>query len=471
MKKKRKENTTRNKLLFLLCLVCGVILIISTYAWFIGLNDVTVEMFDVKISSTDSLQISLNGVDWSDTVVINSKNYNDPDVVGEGSTNSWSSLHPISSVGVIDETSSRLELYEKGSLTKSEGGYRLLASRVPNYDESEADGYVAFDLFIKNKSSNEYYVEYDPLNEEALYLAPESIVEVAENGGEENTGIENSVRVAFAQIGRVISTTYTEDGSEIRSIMCDSGGDVTSICSRVATIWEPNDTKHVQNAINWYNTSCKHRVGFNVYDKSSYYGTCNNITDGTAYPTYAVGGVIDVDDNVDVYDGAEYNGYQSSISNQPTEGKLYKFPYFTDTMKNYTGTVRPEFMTVAPNSITKIRVYVYIEGQDIDNYDFAQLGKKISVSFGFTKERFYGEDIDYDGYPELPDDVVRTRVVHYNNTGNIVPDDSRITYDYDKKEFTIPNWFRAFSFTDDDVEIIAKGVDQAGDVVWEFEKK
>ena len=56
-------------------------------------------------------------------------------------------------------------------------------------------------------------------------------------------------------------------------------------------------------------------------------------------------------------------------------------------------------MTLAPNSITKVRVYVFIEGQDIDNYDFASLGKKISVNFGFTKERYNGEDINYEGTP------------------------------------------------------------------------
>ena len=54
-------------------------------------------------------------------------------------------------------------------------------------------------------------------------------------------------------------------------------------------------------------------------------------------------------------------------------------------------------MTLAPNSITKVRVYIYIEGQDIDNYDFASIGKSISVKFGFTKERFIGTDITYEG--------------------------------------------------------------------------
>ena len=49
---------------------------------------------------------------------------------------------------------------------------------------------------------------------------------------------------------------------------------------------------------------------------------------------------------------------------------------------------RPELITLAPNSITKVRIYVWIEGQDIDNYDFASIGKQITVNFGFTKERF-----------------------------------------------------------------------------------
>ena len=35
----------------------------------------------------------------------------------------------------------------------------------------------------------------------------------------------------------------------------------------------------------------------------------------------------------------------------------------------------------------KIRVYIYLEGQDIDNYDIAALGEKIKVSFGFTKDQ------------------------------------------------------------------------------------
>ena len=421
MKKRNKKHERRVKRLIVSCGLCAIILSASTYAWFIGMKTVNVEAFDVTIAAIDGLSLSLDGKTWSDTVTINKENHADPDTVGAGSTNSWggdAGLVPMSTVGKINDTSSRLTLYEKGSFTATPGGYRVMASEVTNKGASEARGYVAFDLFIKNLSGEAYYKEFDQKNEEAIYLTTESEVKVADAGADaDKSGIENSVRVAFAQIGRVIATTETADGSEIRAINCGSTGEVTTICSkRDAIIWEPNDTKHVQNAINWYTTSCKHRDAADLTLAGSYSGTCGVITDGTYYPTYAVSGVIDETDQVDVYDGAEYNGWTTSINSTAQKGKLVKVPTFTDTMKMKPGTERPELMTLAPNSITKVRVYVYIEGQDVDNYDFASLGKKISVAFGFTKERLTGEDINYDGNPELPNDVQAAYKVTYTAT-------------------------------------------------------
>ena len=42
---------------------------------------------------------------------------------------------------------------------------------------------------------------------------------------------------------------------------------------------------------------------------------------------------------------------------------------YTDTNKNADADVKTEFFYLAPNSITKVRVYLYLEGQDVDNYD------------------------------------------------------------------------------------------------------
>ena len=419
MKKRNKKHENRIKKLIVGCALCAVVLTVSTYAWFIGMKTVDVSSFDVKIAAIDGLSLSLDGSVWADTVSINEANHKT--VSYTGNTNSWGGegLIPVSTVGVINKSVSRLTLYEKGSLTTTPGGYRIMASEVVNTGAEEYKGYVAFDLFVKNLSGNEYYTDLAEKNEEAIYLATDSKVEVA-NGGIKNTGIENSVRVAFAEIGRVKATTT--DVATITGITCDDKTVdgvkiVTGIC-RNAQIWEPNDTKHVKNAINWYETSCAARKesGTDLTLDASYetdFGTCKEIENGYSYNTYAVSGVINYTDNVDVYDGKDYNGYEGSIATTATAGKLMAFNYFTDTEKNMEGVNRPTFITLAPNSITKIRVYVYIEGQDVDNYDFASLGKKISVAFGLTKERFFGEDVDYNasGTATLPDDVIKAK--HY----------------------------------------------------------
>ena len=398
MPKQNKRRASRVKNLIVICTLSAIVLSVSTYAWFIGMQTVAVSSFDVEIAVTDSLKLSLDGDSWENTVSISKETLDEVSYTGH--TNSWggeAGLFPVSSVGEMDSVASRMMLFEKASLTATPGGYRLLASRVKNYDgQPEQDGYVAFDLFIKNYSGTQYIGELNELDEEAIYLTTDSAVTVG-LGGVEDTGIENSVRVAFAQIGRVAATEDNVD--KITGITCTDNVEdgVTGIC-RTAQIWEPNDKAHHANAISWYETSCRARTGVDVTLAASYDGACNLVEDGIAYPTYAVSEEITSADNVDIYDGVAYNTYTDTT-------QLYAFPYFTDTMKELTGTARPKFMTLAPNSITKVRVYIYLEGQDVDNYDFASIGRQIAVNFGFTKQRFTQEDIDYDG-PDMQSPII-----------------------------------------------------------------
>ena len=83
------------------------------------------------------------------------------------------------------------------------------------------------------------------------------------------------------------SITENISGKNITDITCSNVAkaegqvQVTGIC-RTAQIWEPNDTDHVQNAINWYDTACLTRKagtdGANVALTSSYNATkCNKV--------------------------------------------------------------------------------------------------------------------------------------------------------------------------------------------------
>ena len=325
----------------------------------------------------------------------------------------------MSSIGEFDKEHSRIKLFQKGSLTATSGGYRLMASQVKNttallVDSQpvagqfvEGDGYVAFDLFVMNLSGEAYYEDITtPSNEEAIYLTYNSKVDAAGNGAEVS-GIENSVRVAFAQIGRV-NASYGEDDEKtatITGMTCnlDDGAPayteatgVTGIC-RDAAIWEPNEKDHVANALTWYNKSCKARTADTdkfAYDDDS----CKDIA-GKHYKTAAIKAEILANNYIDVYDG-ELNGHTISAAH------LNEVDTFTDSEKLLTGTERKEIMTLAPNSITKIRVYIWLEGQDVDNFDFASLGEKITINFGFTKERFTTEEIENEGNEiEVPGDI------------------------------------------------------------------
>ena len=449
MNKDKKRKNKKIKHLIAFCSLSSFIFIVATYAWFIGMRQVNVSSFEIEIASTDSLLLSLDGSKWDTTVTINKENFktvsytnNVNNWAGVGTTESNTGLKPISSIGEMDPTTSTMKMFEKGSLTATPGGYRLLASRIHNYDTpiggftegenpqpigqyKEIGGYIAFDLFVRNFSGQAYYDTNQPLNEEAIYLTTDSEVKVRTTGanaqGVAGTGIENSVRVGFAQIGRV--NGKTTDVATITGISCSdtttgSGANaqkvVTGIC-RTAQIWEPNDTDHVDAAISYYDTSCRVRPvaegqGANPTDitlASSYVtdateGKCETVEDGTANATYAIRRVISVADKVDVYDGEEYNGYTANVKTGEGDEPLFEYDYFTDTEKDLTSMNRPTFMTLAPNSITKIRVYVWIEGQDIDNYDFASIGKQINVAFGFTKERFTETEAQGNDGPYMP---------------------------------------------------------------------
>ena len=452
----KRNRRTRN--LVMVTSLSAVVLIASTYAWFTGLQSVSVEPFTVEISSADSLELSLNGEQWSDTLTLTKENIlNKEENLGadkvaqkayKTNTNNWPinqapgttdedgkrfGLVPISTIGAMNTATSRMIMFEKSSMTTTPGGYRLLASTVDNEKsatEQKQKGYVAFDLFVKNYSGTQYLTnDEDPTDtsfEEAIYLNTDSHVSVATNaGGVASTGIENSVRVAFAQIGRI--SAYSTSATAITGITCSNSGDgdnaVTGLC-RKAQIWEPNDTAHKQVALNWYDKSCVQRTGSTLTnsDYKTASDKCRQIGLTESIPTYAIGKPIEVGDSdkVDVYDGL--NGYNNRISSYNAfetsdsldKGPLVEFDYFTDSEKLKKGMSRPTFMTLAPNSITKVRVYIYIEGQDIDNFDYAQVGKMIEVAFGFTKQRYTAEEIidtnqDQDLYNALPTAVTPSR--------------------------------------------------------------
>ena len=248
-------------------IITAIILITETYAWFVGLSTVSVSDMQIKISSADGLELSLDAATWqSSTLTISQQAV----TTGLNSSynshkNKWptSGLVPISTSGDVSSPGV-INLYGKSSLASTAGGYKIISSKISNTSGStinEGEGYIAFDLFIRNGRNGSLYnvTDYTDTMGESIYLSTTSSATVSSAGSATNNGIANSVRVAFARIGMVSGSS---NAATAQGINCSGSTSVTSLCSIASTvIWEPNDKAHDTNLIDYYNNkACKKRI-------------------------------------------------------------------------------------------------------------------------------------------------------------------------------------------------------------------
>ena len=445
-RKNRKRTISRSRKIVIAIGITAVVLVVATYAWFVGITTVTVNPFEVNIISTEGLAMSLDGIHWETEVKVTKgiiegtnkmyingsesqdkylivKNFETGGYEGEypasnGNKNHWAGagtdenhkgLEPVSTAGELVSTgtnSSEVKFFTKTTLTSETGGYKLLAGEV---DPSTANAYVAFDLFLKNSSGSNYTAAYDKDNDEALFLTGNSTVLYDTTGSNVGQGIENSVRVGFFALGRVNANNTTgpdnPDATKkalIQGISCDTATGVTNLCNLTSgepataiprgynwNIWEPNDTAHNAKSVSRFNASCIKRTsaseyatgsGNNCTPISGEGGTQEQLSNGKYIKTFAVNSAITSSDTTsNIYDGL--NGYTNAKMTDMSTRVI------TDTQNDVEET-RDPLLYIAPASITKVRVYIWLEGQDVDNFDLATIYQTLKINFGFTKDRY-----------------------------------------------------------------------------------
>lgn len=407
-----EEKKKRIKKIWRLGIIVGIssfMFIFSTYAWFVGITTVNVSQFDVKVEAMDGLKISASPVvsNFDNSMGISKDNFSS---LGNA-VNSFGGndgITPLSSSGLFS-TTGHLQIFKNTSISATKGGYKIRASSINNQnDGAEHDnGYVVFDMFIKNTTNTSGTLPsytYEKNEGEDIYLTSNSRVNTVApaEGNDYGEGLEYSVRVAFYEVGYVPINNV--NNSKLESIGCSSADDnkITGLCNTIASIsddslrsylwniWEPNDNNHLARGILNYNNLCKVRQSDGNFASDAV--LCKNQPDrnysNNGYiNTYSINSNISSDDNVINYDG--HNGYTSSkLSLQ----KTYKSSLNTvaEASNPYSSSVtRTPFLRLAPNSITRVRVYIWLEGQDIDSVDFSgAITRKISVSFGFTKDKY-----------------------------------------------------------------------------------
>jgi len=320
-------------LVLLITLCTGVIFIYSTYAWFSSSLNVEITSFNITTESHDELLLSLDGKTWSDRVSI-SKDilYNVLPETYPTQKSIWSDkLFTVSTLGIKDNTSELFTLFKIANPYYREISYVnkdyyvvTLIDELLSKDDSD---FISFDLFLKNTTPSPY--------DDYLYLNSNTgIISI----GEDNIA-SNSSRIGLLFYDQIPNTSSLE---EIQSITCNE--------KCYSMIYEPNASKHTEDAIL---DSSKHGV---------------SIIDGYSYPTY---GVRAEGKAVPVWAGVYKSNWDINFN-------YFDFQDTFTSINTKIGELGEE--------ITKVRVYVWIEGQDIDCLERESEGYTLSVSLGFRKE-------------------------------------------------------------------------------------
>jgi hypothetical protein len=212
-----------------------------------------------------------------------------------------------------------------------ENGF-INVSKIVETNPSSYSRYIAFDVFFKNVTGS-------PIPDN-LYFETGTEVTMTSDSSEEMQGLVNSIRVGIIKVGTI---PLDADPSAIQNMKCQ--GECRAI------IYEPNSKNHT-------NLSIERAKKYNLLLK-----------DGERFPTYSMikpGGPLQVADN---------------ISGSPT----LNLEYFTLQRTIYEEDFANPLFTI-PDGITKARIYVWIEGQDIDSLETDSQGAELFLNVNFIKD-------------------------------------------------------------------------------------
>ncbi len=329
--KKRKTSNVKSSILILLLI--AILLIASTYAWFTANKTVTISTLDVHVEAANGLQISADGSNWK-AILENS------DITpGEGSTintnypgNTNQISKELNPVSTVDSASDGKLLMYTGSVEgdATEGsatyGQDVLTTKASTEKRGEEGDFVAFDIFLKVDKDTD------------IVLTKASDVKSKDT---DDRGLKNAARVGFIVAKDADVKAAGTAISEIQNVVPSA-----------VHIWEPNNNVHTTAAVS-------HGI-------SNYGFTASNLTTSTPITSYY--GVKAA------ASGVALNSSDSSLFAQVT-------PEYKTPANNATAGEDLDVFSLK-QGITKVRVYLWVEGQDIDCENSAS-GANISFDIQF----------------------------------------------------------------------------------------
>ena len=329
---KKTERRGNLKYSLLLLLLLAVLLVSSTYAWFTANEVVSISTIDVNVIASNGLQISADASNWKAILQVE-------DITGAGATYTTNknqmpeTLEPVSTAGVV--TNHYLDMYYGQAVVAQAGdnlGEYVLQATKENAEVEGTEGkYIAFDVFLRVDQP------------EDIVLSTDSNVVFTE--GTTDRGIQNAARVAFLDKGTV------GPGSTSAQAQALDEGETADL-----VIWEPNNDVH---------------TAAGVLNAKEIYGLDTTTTGGTQLSYDGIKAAFDIGKGVTLKTANKTSFADSFETVTPTISTVKDFDAQQSLLNLKAG-------------ITKVRIYMWVEGQDVDCENNAS-GTDISFNVQITK--------------------------------------------------------------------------------------
>lgn len=309
MSKKFKRKTSIKSSILVLLLM-AILLISSTYAWFTANQTVTISTLNVNVVAQNGLQISADGKEWK--AVLSNEDIMPEDVLnatyGSNINQIPEALVPVSTIGEVVD--GKMKMF-KGNVTSDADpesptyGKYVLSSTVSSESRGYVGDYIAFDVFLRVDADTD------------IVLASGSDV----TAGTNDKGLKNAARVAFV-------TAADADVQDAGAAVSD----IQAVVPSVPYIWEPNTNVHTSAAI----SHALSNYGMSGLTGSTVLSSYNGLKDVTTTPLLL--------DSTDEAVFSEVTPQYKTLENNAADTDVF-------TLKA---------------GITKVRIYMWVEGQDID---------------------------------------------------------------------------------------------------------
>ena len=309
----------------------------ATYAWFSSNKNGLIESIDINVATVTGLQISENAIDWKNDIT------KDELVAAKGTYLSALNQFPdtlsaVSTDGTV--ANGRMNMFYGVTNEEKDGSYTLVTSQeteINCYGDEQCAGhhYIAFDIFLLTTNPTDLVV-----------TANSSVINRDEKDRGIDTGGQNSARIGFVTMGTIPDTSGPYAAQALNS-------------GTSSVIWEPNYDVHTDGGI---------------AQAARFYGYSVSKSGSPRLP---------------------YRGVNRAFSTPVLLTETKNSPYFTSMNPQITTTKvfsDEQYLTHIGAGITKMRIYMWLEGEDVDYENNAADGKltfnlEIAMPHGITPQQ------------------------------------------------------------------------------------